>query len=100
MFRLPTLSLLAALCLPTALCMPAAALAQPAATLHLLTSFVPGASGDAMARALSDKMRASLGDTVVVEPKAGAGGRIAMEQLKTSKPDGRTVLLKIGRAHV
>jgi tripartite-type tricarboxylate transporter receptor subunit TctC len=38
-------------------------------------------------------MRASLGDTVVVEPKAGAGGRIAMEQLKTSKPDGRTVLL-------
>ena len=87
MERRLTLTLLAALCAP------AIAIAQSASTMRLFTAFVPGASGDAMARAIAEKMRSSLGETVIVEPKAGAGGRIALEQLKAAKPDGRTLVL-------
>jgi tripartite-type tricarboxylate transporter receptor subunit TctC len=72
---------------------PSLSQAQSASTTRLLTSFVPGASGDAMARAIAEKMRVALGESVIVEPRAGAGGRIAMEMLKTSKPDGKTIML-------
>jgi tripartite-type tricarboxylate transporter receptor subunit TctC len=76
-----------------ALCAPAFVFAQPAAPIRLFTSFVPGASGDAMARAIAEKVRAAMGETVLVEARPGAGGRIVMEQLKAAKPDGRTFLL-------
>lgn len=79
--------------LAAVLCAPNATLAQSPSGTRILTSFVPGASGDAMARAIAEKMRIGIGETVVVEPRAGAGGRIAMEMLKTSKPDGKTIML-------
>ena len=88
-----SLTLSAAVLGPCFAIAPCLVIAQPANTTRLLTGFVPGASGDAMARAIAEKMRAALGETVVVEPKAGAGGRIAMEQLKAAKPDGKTVNL-------
>ncbi len=81
------------LLLIAALCAPSLSVAQSTANTRMLTGFVPGASGDAMARAIAEKMRAALGESVIVEPKAGAGGRIALEQLKAAKPDGKTILL-------
>jgi len=81
------------LILIAASCAPSIATAQITSNTRLLTGFVPGASGDAMARAIAEKMRAALGETVIVEPKPGAGGRIAMEQLKAAKPDGKTLNL-------
>jgi tripartite-type tricarboxylate transporter receptor subunit TctC len=81
------------LVLIAALCAPSVSVAQSASATRLLTGFVPGASGDAMARAIAEKMRTALGETVIVEPKPGAGGRIAMEQLKAAKPDGKTMNL-------
>ena len=83
---------LAHLILFAALCAPSVLLAQSGSgSIHLLTGFVPGASGDAIARAIAEKMRASLGESVVVEAKPGAGGRIELEQLKAAKPDGKTL---------
>ncbi|OFZ97527.1 MAG: hypothetical protein A3H35_02850 [Betaproteobacteria bacterium RIFCSPLOWO2_02_FULL_62_17] len=76
-----------------ALCVPSISVAQSTSNTRLLTGFVPGASGDAMARAIAEKMRAALGETVIVEAKPGAGGRIALEQLKAAKPDGKTIML-------
>jgi tripartite-type tricarboxylate transporter receptor subunit TctC len=45
-----------------------------------------------MTRKLAEKMRQSLGEPVIVENKPGAGGRLALEQLKSAKPDGRTLI--------
>lgn len=69
-----------------------AALAQTG-PVKLLVGFPPGGSADALARAVSDKLSASLGVPVIVETKAGAGGRIAAEQLKNAAPDGNTVMI-------
>ena len=85
MIRLLYLTLIAALCAPSI------AFAQPTSNTRILTGFVPGASGDAIARAIADKIRVSLGETVIVEAKPGADGRIALEQLKAAKPDGKTL---------
>jgi tripartite-type tricarboxylate transporter receptor subunit TctC len=74
----------------------ACAFALPAAAqapIRMLVGFPPGGSADTTARALADKLKDSLGAPVIVENRAGAGGRIAAEALKTSAPDGNTVLL-------
>jgi tripartite-type tricarboxylate transporter receptor subunit TctC len=79
------------LILIAALCAPSAPFAQSTSNTRILTAFVPGASGDALAHAIAEKMRVSLGETVIVEAKPGADGRIALEQLKAAKPDGKTL---------
>lgn len=61
--------------------------------IRMLVGFPPGGSADTTARALADKLKDSLAVPVVVENRAGAGGRIAAEALKVSAPDGNTVLL-------
>jgi tripartite-type tricarboxylate transporter receptor subunit TctC len=53
----------------------------------------PGSAADAAARALADSFKDSLGQTVIVDNRPGAGGRIAAELLKRSPPDGATLLL-------
>jgi tripartite-type tricarboxylate transporter receptor subunit TctC len=62
-------------------------------TLKLLVGFPPGGTVDIVARNVADKVAASLGVTVIVENKPGAGGRIAAEALKNAAADGNTVLI-------
>lgn len=83
---------LATLALSTALALPAA-LAQDKPPLKLLVGFPPGGSVDIVARLLADKLRVSLGQTVLVDNKPGAGGRLAMAELKRAAPDGQTLAL-------
>jgi tripartite-type tricarboxylate transporter receptor subunit TctC len=76
----------------------AATLAVPAVlaqdrTLKILVGFPPGGSVDVIARLLADKLRVSLGQTVIVDNKPGAGGRVALGELKKAAPDGQTVVL-------
>lgn len=75
--------------------MPAAVAAQPAikGPVHLLVGFAPGGSTDAAARLVAERIGPALGQPVVIENRAGAGGRIAAEALKRATPDGSTVLL-------
>ena len=58
--------------------------------VRLLVGFPPGGGTDAIARLLAEKMKDSLGTSVVVENKPGAGGQIAAQVLKTAPADGST----------
>jgi tripartite-type tricarboxylate transporter receptor subunit TctC len=74
----------------------AAALAHaeyPEQPIKLVIGFPPGGGGDLYGRAIANELGKQLGQTLVVENKAGAGGNIAAEQVATAKPDGYTLLL-------
>jgi tripartite-type tricarboxylate transporter receptor subunit TctC len=61
--------------------------------LRLVLGFPPGASSDTLTRLVADKMRLSLGRTVVVENKTGAVGIVANLAVKAAAPDGNTLLM-------
>ena len=69
-----------------------AALAQDR-TMKIVVGFPPGGSVDVIARLLAEKLRVSLGQNVIVDNKPGAGGRVALGELKRAAPDGQTVVL-------
>lgn len=73
----------------------AAFVAAPAAfaqdrAIKVLVGFPPGGASDTLARVLADKMRVSLNQSVIVENKPGAAGRIALSELKRAAADGHT----------
>ena len=76
-----------------ALCLGLQAHAQNKPPIRLLVGFPPGGSTDMVARLLADRLRAQLDQTVVVENKPGAGGRVASLALKNSDADGLTYLI-------
>ena len=91
MYRRPftfTLSFLTALVLGAALPI---AQAQEKPPLRIVVGFPPGGSADILARMIANALRDDY--TAIVENKAGAGGRIALNFVKTSKPDGQTVIV-------
>ena len=63
-------------------------IAWPARPIHILVAYPAGGVSDAIARALAEKAAVGLGTPVVVENRPGAGGRVAMEMLARSAPDG------------
>ncbi|HEV6968033.1 tripartite tricarboxylate transporter substrate-binding protein [Roseateles sp.] len=69
--------------------LPLAARAQDK-PIRLLVGFPPGGGTDAIARLLAEALQASLGTTVLVENKPGAGGQIAAQALKAAPADGTT----------
>jgi tripartite-type tricarboxylate transporter receptor subunit TctC len=75
-----------------ALCWGGLAQAQ-SGPVKILVGFPPGGGTDAIARTLAEKLKDQLGATVIVENKAGAGGQIAAQTLKTAAPDGNTLFL-------
>ena len=68
-------------------------LAQDKPPIRILVGFPAGGSVDIVARLLADKLRTSLAQNVIVENKPGAGGRIAMGELKRAAADGQTLAL-------
>ena len=56
--------------------------AQAEGTLRIVVPYAPGGSSDRAARLVADKLGPKLGQTVIVENKTGAGGRVAMQQTK------------------
>ena len=72
---------------------PTLARAQTLDTARILTGFPPGGTVDVVARRMADRLRGSYAKTVLVENKPGAGGRLAVDELKRSAPDGTTLLI-------
>jgi tripartite-type tricarboxylate transporter receptor subunit TctC len=72
-------------------------LAQPAAypmkPVHVIVPFSAGSATDIVARAIGDKLAASLGQPVIVENRPGAGGTIGAAAVASAAPDGYTLLV-------
>ncbi|MBX3601205.1 MAG: tripartite tricarboxylate transporter substrate binding protein [Rubrivivax sp.] len=66
--------------------------AFPSRTLTLVVPFPPGGPTDAMARVLAAALQPALGQTVIVENKAGAGGNLGAEAVARAPADGHTML--------
>jgi tripartite-type tricarboxylate transporter receptor subunit TctC len=77
----------------------AAALAAPALVraqkqaIKILVGFPAGGATDAITRAVVDRLPALLGQPVIIENKAGAGGRIAADAVLAAQPDGLTYMV-------
>jgi tripartite-type tricarboxylate transporter receptor subunit TctC len=80
--------------------MSGGALAQawPARPVKLVVSFPPGTTPDTVARVVAPRMQEALGQPVVVENRAGAGGNVAADAVAKSAPDGYTLLVSTNAA--
>ena len=67
--------------------------AQADKTLKVLVGFPPGGSIDIVSRVLAEKMKDDLKVNIVIENRAGAGGRVAADLLKASPADGSVVMI-------
>src|SRR3990172_6164660 len=63
----------------------------PVRAIRWIVGFPPGAATDAATRAVATEMAARLGQPIVVENRAGAGGSLGVEQLARAIPDGYTI---------
>jgi tripartite-type tricarboxylate transporter receptor subunit TctC len=69
------------------------ALAQGAKPLRIIVPFTPGGSTDILARVLGPKLAQSLGQTVFIDNKPGAGGSLGAAEAAKAEPDGNTLLM-------
>ena len=67
--------------------------AYPNKPIRLVVGFAPGGAADYVARAISDAMGKAIGQSIIVENRAGAGSSIAAENVAKSAPDGYSILL-------
>ena len=63
----------------------------PVKSITLIVPFAPGASADGIARLVGRELSLALGQAVVVENKAGAGGALGLIALAKAAPDGYTI---------
>jgi tripartite-type tricarboxylate transporter receptor subunit TctC len=74
------------------LCTPLGSAQEIKGPIKIIVPYPPGGSSDVLARLIADKLKDSLGQTVIVENKPGAGGRIGTEYAKGQPADGSSML--------
>ncbi len=93
-------TLLAAAAFATVMAGPATAQSYPARPITMIAPFPAGGPSDTLARILAEPMRAALGQPVVIENVAGAGGNLGVGRLARAAPDGYTVGIGQWSTHV
>ena len=94
-------AILAAVTVTAAASLPSTASAQEWASrpLRLVVPYPPGGAVDQVARLITPKLEAALGQPVVVDNKAGAGGLIGSDLVAKAAPDGYTILFATVSSH-
>jgi len=72
---------------------PAFAQAYPTKTITIVVPTAAGGGNDAMARTIAQKLGPLLGQTIIIDNRAGANGSIASEFVARAAPDGHTLML-------
>ncbi|MEI7785297.1 MAG: tripartite tricarboxylate transporter substrate binding protein [Betaproteobacteria bacterium] len=88
-------SLLAAAALVASATVAAQTPAWPSRPITMIVPFPPGGLADIVGRPVAEALSRELGQSVVIENKAGAGGGIGMGQAARARPDGYTVLMAL-----
>jgi tripartite-type tricarboxylate transporter receptor subunit TctC len=78
---------------------PALAQQFPDRTITLVVPFAAGGSTDVVARIIAQKMSEELGQQIVVENVAGAGGSLGADRVARAEPDGYTILMATVATH-
>src|SRR5215831_18135881 len=73
--------------------------AYPSKPVKIVSPYPSGLTPDIAARAIADRLGRTWGQPVIVEPRPGANGFLAIGQVKKSAPDGYELLLA-GQAHL
>ncbi len=77
----------------------ASAQTYPARPIRFVVPYPPGGPLDQVARALAERVREPLGQPVIVENRAGAGGNIGADHVAKSAPDGHTIVMGAVATH-
>src|SRR5215467_9259925 len=94
---MPTMMSRALACLAAALSIavaaPALAAGYPERPVHWIVTYPPGGTTDLLARLMGQYLSEHLGQTFIIENKAGGGNNIGTEYVARAAPDGYTLLL-------
>src|ERR1044071_7341 len=85
------LTIVAACALAASVGLPAAAQDYPTQNIKMIISFGPGGGSDIIGRIVAQRLQEKLGQSVVVENRAGAGGLLGNEVIASSAKDGYTL---------
>ncbi len=88
-------AVLAMVAVAAAVVAPASAQAWPTRPVRFVVPFAAGSSPDVTARLVATRLTESLGQTVIVENRAGAAGIIGAELVAKAAPDGYTLLYPV-----
>jgi len=84
----------------TSAVLPAVAQDYPARPITIVVPFPAGGPTDAVGRIVAERMRTSLGQSLIIENVAGAGGSIGMGRVARAAPDGYTIAVGIWSTQV
>jgi tripartite-type tricarboxylate transporter receptor subunit TctC len=73
--------------------LPAWSQTYPTRPIQVIVAYAAGGTGDVVARSISDRLGAALGQSIVVENRAGASGAIGAHSVTSAAPDGYTLLV-------
>jgi tripartite-type tricarboxylate transporter receptor subunit TctC len=72
----------------------------PTRPITMIMPFTPGGGSDSIGRIVGERMRASLGQPIVIENVAGANGSIGVGRAARAAPDGYTLVMGLWNTHV